>query len=88
MLELLQKQLDAKGKLRAQLLEKQQALLTLGLTVCARMLQFRFLRTNVDQLFACLLNPLPAAVEALLQMPRSGMPSNLHRLHRRLAQSS
>ena len=53
MLEQLRKQLESKGKLRTQLLDKQQTLLTLGLTVFAFLLHIMSPKFACSQCCAC-----------------------------------
>ena len=97
MLEHLRHVLDSRNKMRAQLLDKQQALLTLGLTVRCPLLSMHF--CNILRLHACTHSapfclPLSllctlgvsdapvAAVAAVLPLPRGWMRRRLHRFYR------
>jgi hypothetical protein len=84
MLEQLRHMLESRNKLRSQLLDKQQALLTLGLTVrhpLPSLIFCNILRLNVRASLAWR-DAWPAAVAALLPLPRGWMRHHLHRFHR------
>jgi hypothetical protein len=84
MLEQLRKQLDAKSKLRAQLLDKQQTLLTLGLTVR----DYTVYCTCLQRIALLVSLRHVAALATHLPMPRQRLRVHVHGLHCRVASTS